>query len=78
MPQKQKIQSTGFALSNMTSADFKAELLAALREEMADIFKAEMKTAMADNFNQVKSELQSVRTELNAKKGSHLVGCECA
>lgn len=33
---------------------------------MADIFKAKMKTAMADNFNQVKSKSQSVSTELNA------------
>lgn len=50
----------------MTSADFKAELLATLQEEMADIFKVELKTAMSDNFNQVKSDLQSVSTKLNA------------
>lgn len=64
-PVPSTLQETA-AVSSMTSADFKAELLAALREEMADIFKAELKTAMSDNFNQVKSELQSVSTELNA------------
>ena len=50
----------------MTTAGFKAELLATLREEMVGIFKTELKTAMSDNFAQVKSELQGVKTELNA------------
>ncbi|KAL7390497.1 hypothetical protein ABVT39_022275 [Epinephelus coioides] len=54
------------AVPSMTSAGFNAELLAALREEMVGIFKTELKTAMTDNFTQVKSELQSVKTELNA------------
>lgn len=33
---------------------------------MVGIFKSELKTAMTDNFTQVKSELQSVKMELNA------------
>lgn len=48
----------------MTSMDFKAELLAALREEMVGIFKSELTTAMIDNLVQIKSELQSVKTSL--------------
>lgn len=51
---------------SMTSADFTAELLAALREEMVGIFKAELETAMTNNLTQIKSELQSMKTELNA------------
>lgn len=51
---------------SVTSADFKADLLAALREEMAGIFKAELQTAMTQNLAQIKSELLSVKTELTA------------
>lgn len=54
------------AAPKTTSASFKAELLATLREEMVGIFKSELKTAMTDNFTQVKSELQSVKAELKA------------
>ena len=57
---------------SMTSAAFKAELLAALREEMVGIFETELKTAMSDNFAKVKSELQSVKTELNANMATIL------
>lgn len=53
-------------IPNMTSADFKAELLAALREEMVGIFKTELNTAMTNNLTQIKSELQNVKMELNA------------
>ncbi|KAJ8281002.1 hypothetical protein GJAV_G00062190 [Gymnothorax javanicus] len=49
----------------LISADFKAELLAALREEMVGIFRTELETAMTNNLTQIKSELQSVKTELN-------------
>ena len=49
------------AVSNMTSSDFKAELLAALRDEVVGIFKAELETVLMNNFAQIKSELQSVK-----------------
>lgn len=52
--------------ANMATTDFKAELLAALREEMASIFKAELQVAMTQNLSQIKSELQNVKTELTA------------
>ncbi|CAL9685159.1 unnamed protein product [Knipowitschia caucasica] len=52
--------------SSMASADFKAELLVALREEMVGIFKSELQMAMTENLSQIKSELQSVKTELAA------------
>lgn len=54
------------AVPSIASADFKAELLAALREEMVGIFKTELETALTNNFTQIKSELQSVKTELKA------------
>lgn len=50
----------------MASADFKVELLAALQEEMVGIFKMDLETTMTNNFTQIKSELQSVKTELKA------------
>lgn len=51
---------------SMALADFKAELLIALREEMVGIFKSELQKAMTENLSQIKSELQSVRAELTA------------
>lgn len=54
------------AVSSLASPDFKAELLAALRNEVVGIFKTELETAMTNNFTQIKSELQSVKMELNA------------
>lgn len=54
------------AVPIITSADFKAELLAALRVEMVGVFKTELEMAMTNNLTQIKSELQSVKTELNA------------
>ncbi|KAK7131856.1 hypothetical protein R3I93_018424 [Phoxinus phoxinus] len=50
----------------MASADFKAELLVVLREEMVGIFKSELQMAMTENLSKIKSELQSVKTELTA------------
>lgn len=52
--------------SSLASADFKAELLVALREEMVGIFKSELQMAMTENLSKIKSELQSVKTELTA------------
>ncbi|KAJ0064824.1 hypothetical protein NL108_015655 [Boleophthalmus pectinirostris] len=49
----------------MSSADFKTELLASLRNEVVSIFRAELATAMSDNLSKIKSELQDVKTELN-------------
>lgn len=51
---------------NMATADFKDELLAALRDEMASIFKTELQVAMNQNLSQIMTELQSVKTELAA------------
>ena len=51
------------AVPNMTSPHLKAKLLAALRGEMVGIFRTELQT---NNLTQIKSELQSVKTELNA------------
>lgn len=50
----------------MATADFKAELLTAIQEGMIGIFKMELETSMTNNFTQIKSELQSVKTELKA------------
>ncbi|CAL9692131.1 unnamed protein product [Knipowitschia caucasica] len=52
--------------TSMASADFKAELLAALRQEMTGIFKAELQTAMTLNVSEIKAELLSIKTELTA------------
>uniref|UniRef100_A0A087YPS9 L1 transposable element RRM domain-containing protein n=1 Tax=Poecilia formosa TaxID=48698 RepID=A0A087YPS9_POEFO len=48
------------------SPDFKAELLTALREEMAGIFKTQLETALTNNLIQIKLELHGVKTELSA------------
>lgn len=63
--------AAGVSISNietasMASAEFKAELLAALRQEMADIFRSELEAAMTQNLSQIKTELQNVKTELAA------------
>lgn len=50
----------------MASADFKAELLTALREEMMGVFKVELQMVMSETVSQIKSELQNVKTELAA------------
>ncbi|CAL8257817.1 unnamed protein product [Arctogadus glacialis] len=65
-PAKPSTPEKTAAVSNMTSSDFKAELLAALRDEVVGIFKAELKVALKNNFAQIKSELQCVKVELNA------------
>lgn len=57
----------------MASPDFKAELLARLRDEVVGIFNTELDTAMTINFTQIKSVLQSVKMELNAKIAAILV-----
>lgn len=51
---------------NITSEDFKVDLLAALQEEMVGPFRTELETAMTNNLTQIKSELHAVKTELNA------------
>lgn len=51
---------------NVASTEFKAELLAALREEMSGIFKAELRIALTQNPTQITSELRGVKTELAA------------
>ncbi|CAL9697690.1 unnamed protein product [Knipowitschia caucasica] len=50
--------------TSMASPDFKAELLAALRQEMTGIFKAELQTAMTLNVLEIKAELLLIKTEL--------------
>ncbi|CAL8358505.1 unnamed protein product [Boreogadus saida] len=65
-PAKPSTPEKTAAVSNMSSSDFKAELLAALRDEVVGIFKAELEAALKNNFAQIKSELQSVKVELNA------------
>uniref|UniRef100_A0A8C5DJ07 L1 transposable element RRM domain-containing protein n=1 Tax=Gouania willdenowi TaxID=441366 RepID=A0A8C5DJ07_GOUWI len=50
---------------NIATTDFKADLLASLREEMVGVFKTELATAMTDTLAQIKSELQAVTTELS-------------
>ena len=63
---KRPLQKKTAAVPSMATADFKAELLTAIQEGMIGIFKMELETSMTNNFTQIKSELQSVKTELKA------------
>lgn len=42
----------------------KAEILSSLKEDIATLFRSELKTVLAEEFENIKSELQPVRTEL--------------
>lgn len=42
----------------------KAEILSSLKEDIATLFRSELKTVLAEEFENIKSELQAVRTEL--------------
>ena len=48
----------------MDVADLKAEILTALKADIAMLIRSELKTALADDFENIKSELQAVKTEL--------------
>ena len=54
VPAKTPSPEEATAVPSMTSAGFKAELIAALREEIVGIYNMELKTAMTDNFTQVR------------------------
>lgn len=45
--------------------DFKEELLSSLRIDMAAIFKTELQAALSEHFTSIKTELQSVKSELS-------------
>lgn len=42
----------------------KAEILSSLKDDIATLFRSELKTVLAEEFENIKSELQAVRTEL--------------
>lgn len=44
--------------------EMKAEILSSLKEDIATLFRSELKTVLAEEFENIKSELQAVRTEL--------------
>ncbi|KAK1900164.1 LINE-1 retrotransposable element ORF1 protein [Dissostichus eleginoides] len=45
--------------------DFKEEMLASLRTEMAAVFKTELHEALKDNLSSIKAELQTVMADLS-------------
>lgn len=56
-----------------SSADIsalKTELLSALRDDVASIFKAELQTALSANLTSIKNELLALKTELSASISS--------
>lgn len=48
------------------SAALKTELLLALREEVAAVFKAELQTALGENLSFIKTELLAFKSELSS------------
>lgn len=48
----------------MDVTDLKAEILASLKRDIAMLLRSELKTALAEDFENIKSELQAVKTEL--------------
>ncbi|KAI2645645.1 Cochlin [Labeo rohita] len=45
-------------------ADTKAEILSLLRNDIPTLLRAELKTVLADEFNNMRSELHAVKTEV--------------
>ncbi|KAI4809229.1 hypothetical protein KUCAC02_018135 [Chaenocephalus aceratus] len=54
-----------FAAEPAVSPDFKEEMLASLRTEMAAVFKTELHEALKDNLSSIKAELQTVMADLS-------------
>lgn len=50
--------------ATMTAAEIKSDILSSLREDLSKIIREELRTALADDFNALKSELQAVRSEI--------------
>lgn len=48
----------------------KLELLASLRQDIADIFKTELRAALGDDLATIKSDLQSVKNQLASDKAA--------
>lgn len=48
----------------MDVADLKAEILTALKTDIDMLLRSELKSALAEDFENIKSELQAVKTEL--------------
>lgn len=49
----------------MDVTTFNSELLSALRDDNAAVFKAELEKALGDNLSSIKSELLTLKTELS-------------
>ncbi|CAL1615555.1 unnamed protein product [Knipowitschia caucasica] len=63
-PAPKQLTSSPPALDSV-SEDFKTELLTSLREEVVNVFRAELAMAMSDNLSKIKAELRDVKAELN-------------
>lgn len=47
-----------------TEMDIKAEILSSLKMEIIGLFQTELKSALGEEFGEIKSELQAVKTEI--------------
>lgn len=58
------VADTPSNMSEPTEMDLKAEILSSLKMEMTGLFQTELKSALAAEFGEIKSELQVVKTKI--------------
>ncbi|CAG5911126.1 unnamed protein product [Menidia menidia] len=56
--------------ANLDTTALKLELLAALRKDIADIFKKQLQATLEDALSTIKLDLQAVKTELASDKAA--------